>query len=180
MPRIDIPDGLAPLQQVDQLAPGLRGPMKELRRATLDDSGLAITDIEVIRVRSAQLNGCQTCLNYRVLRDDPKRAAGAEQRLSDGFYLAITGDGDPAPLTERELLIREFTERFVTDHFSLDGDEVFWARLKTHFSDEALVELALTVASFSMSARFNHVLGVDAVCEIDWPGRTAPRACARA
>jgi alkylhydroperoxidase family enzyme len=149
----------------------LRLALREMRRITFDETGLRITDIEIIRVRSAQLNGCQTCLSFRVVRDDPARAVGAEDRLGDDFYLAITGDGPITPLNDRERLIREFCGRFVTDHVSMDQDEAFWQRLKTHFNDAGLVELAMTVASFCMSARFNHVLGIDEVCEIDYPGR---------
>jgi alkylhydroperoxidase family enzyme len=137
---------------------------------------LSITEIEVIRVRSAQLNGCRTCLTFRIGRDDPERAAGAEHRLTEEFYVAILGEGDPAVLTGREQLARELTERFATDHFTLDEDDEFWARAASHFDDAGLVELTLTVASFCMSARFNHVLGLDAVCEIAWSGRIAPRS----
>lgn len=173
MPRIEVPAGVAPLQRCDELAPALRSAAKELRRATLDGTRLSVADIEVIRVRSAQLNGCQTCLNFRIGRDDPSRAGAAAARLTDDFYLAITGDGPVGPLSERERLVRTFTERFILDHRSLDADEALWARLKAEFGDGELVELTMTVASFMMSARFNHVLQVDDVCEIDWPGRLA-------
>lgn len=175
MPRIHVPDGMAPLQRADELAPAIRGANRRLRQATLDETRLPIAEIEVLRVRSAQLNGCQACLGYRMARDDPERAAGAEDRLTDDFYAAVLGEGDLGVLTERERLVRELTGRFITDHFSLDDDEWFWGRVKASFDDAELVELAMTIASFSMSARFNHVLGLDGVCEIDWPGKRAPR-----
>lgn len=168
MPQIDVPEGMRPLDMVDELAPTLRAAMKELRRATLDDTSLDLAEIEVIRLRCAQLNGCATCFNYRMERDDPDRAARACGRLTPSFYAAVIGDGDLSPLTERERLTRAFCDRFSDDHLSLDQDGEFWAELKERFSDVELVELGITVMSFAMSARFNHVLGVDEAdaCEV--------------
>lgn len=180
MPRIHVPEGMAPLQRADELAPAVRSANRRLRQATLDETRLSITEIETLRLRSAQLNGCETCRNYRMVRDDPSRAAGAENRLTDDFYAAVLGDGDLGVLTERERLVRELTDAFVTDHFTLDEDEWFWGRIKAYFDDAELVELTMTIASFCMSARFNHVLGLDAVCEIDYPGKTAPRVAEHA
>ena len=174
-PRIQIPDGKAPLQQADDLAPALRNSLKEMRRLTLDATSLSVEEIEVIRVRSAELNGCRTCLSYRTGRDDPQRAGASAQRMDDDFYAAITGEGAPGALTDRETIARELTTRWVQDHFALDADEAFWQFVKRHYDDAGLVELALTIASFSMSARFNHVLGLDEICEIDWPGKTQAR-----
>lgn len=167
MPHVTIPEGMRPLSHVDELVPTLRTAMKELRRATLDDTSLPFAEIEVIRLRCAQLNGCETCFDYRMDRDDPVRAARADGRLTSAFYAAVIGEGDTGILTEREQLIREFCERFCADHFSLDGDDAFWARLKERFGDTELVEIGITVMSFAMSARFNHVLGVDAAaCDV--------------
>jgi hypothetical protein len=50
-------------------------------------------------------------------------------------------------LTPREVLIRELCERFSLDHFSLDGDEPFWARVKKAFTDVELVEATVAVAA---------------------------------
>ena len=100
-PRIQIPDGKAPLQQADDLAPALRNSLKEMRRLTLDATSLSVEEIEVIRVRSAELNGCRTCLSYRTGRDDPQRAGASAQRMDDDFYAAITGEGAPGALTDR-------------------------------------------------------------------------------
>jgi alkylhydroperoxidase family enzyme len=167
MPQINVPEGKRPLDQADELAPGMRNAMKELRRLTLDENRLAFSEIEAIRLRSAQVNGCQTCFNYRMDRDDPERAARADGRLTPEFYAAVLGEGDLAVLTERERLVRELTERYSLDHFSLDQDEAFWARMKASFDDAELVEAGITIMSFAMSARFNHVFGLDGIaCEI--------------
>ncbi|SRR5579884_703363 len=171
MPRIDVPHGMRPLDRVDELAPTLRRSMKELRRLTLDETRLSMSEIEALRLRSAQLNGCATCMRYRLERDDPARGARAEGRLTPEFYAAVLGEGDLSVLTERERLAREFTERFTVDHFSLDNDEEFWIRMKANFDDQEIVEVGITVMSFVMSARLNRVLGVDAVtCEISVSG----------
>ena len=167
MPHIRVPDGMRPLDRVDELAPELRAAMKELRRLTLDRTRLSLSEIEALRLRSAQLNGCETCSNFRIERDDPTRAPRAEGRLTPEFYAAVLGEGDLGVLTERERLVREFTERFTLDPFSLDNDEEFWAQMEASFDEQEIVEVGITVMSFVMSARFNHVLGVDGmVCEI--------------
>jgi len=166
MPHIAVPDGVRPLSYVDELAPRLRAAMNELRRATLDDTSLAFAEIELIRLRCAQLNGCRTCFDYRMDRDDPERAARADGRLTPAFYAAVVGDADATVLTARERLIRELCGRFSDEHLSLDDDEELWALLKAHFSDTELVEVGITIMSFAMSARFNRMLGVDEVfCE---------------
>jgi alkylhydroperoxidase family enzyme len=165
MPRIDVPEGMRPLSRLDELAPGLRTAMKELRRVTLDETILPFSEIEVIRLRCAQLNGCRTCFSYRMERDDPERAARAGGRLTPEFYAAVLGDGDPGVLTEREVLLRELCERFYLDHFSLDEDEPFWERVRSAFTDAELAEATITLMSFGMSARLNRVLGVDGVSE---------------
>ena len=179
---------MRPLSRVDELAPSLRAAMKELRRATLDDTSLPFTEIEVIRVRCAQLNGCETCFNCRMDRDDPERAARADGLADARVLRGRRRREDLAVLTERERLIREFCGRYSNDHFSLDEDEELWARMKARFGDTELVEIGITVMSFTMSARFNHVLGVDEVVG-DFPlgvarardlgGVTPPRAAVR-
>jgi alkylhydroperoxidase family enzyme len=167
MPVITVPAGTRPLSRADELAPELRDAMKELRRLTLDGTSLSMTEIEAIRLRSAQLNGCRTCFGYRIERDDPERGARASGRLTQAFYDAVLGDGDIATLTEREQILRELTERYSLDHFSLDEDERFWARMRASFTDAEIVEAGITIMSFVMSARFNRVLGLDGdACEL--------------
>jgi alkylhydroperoxidase family enzyme len=170
--RIEVPDQTAPLERVDELAPSLRVAMKEMRRATLDETQLEFAEIEVVRLRCAQINGCETCFGYRMVRDDPARAARAQGRLTDEFYASIVGDAEPVGvLTPREILLREFCDRFYGDHFALSDDDEFWARLHEVFDDAELTEAGITVMSFGMSARFNHVFGVDAAaCDIQVSG----------
>jgi alkylhydroperoxidase family enzyme len=173
MPWIHVPEGIAPLAQVDALAPRLRAAVRRLRQSTLDETSLRIEEIEAVRVLSARLNGCRACSAFRLARDDPNRAGDAAARLDEGFYAAVLGDSPRTRLTERERLACELTERFVADHQALAADAPFWAHAQRLFGDVALVELVLSVSSFCMSARFNRVLDVDAICELDWPNRIA-------
>lgn len=161
MIRIDVPEGVDPLLHADALAPVIRGANRAMRKVTLDDTSLRISEVEVIRLRCAQLNGCLVCSDYRLDRDDPDRAARAADRFSPEFYAAILGEGPLEALTIRERLVRELAERFTLDHFSLVDDEPFWDRMHTHFSDTEIVDAGMVVASFCMSGRFNRVLGLD-------------------
>src|SRR5579871_5384608 len=107
MPAIAVPEGMRPLNRADELAPELRHAMKELRRLTLDCTNLSMSEIEAIRVKSAQVNGCRTCFDYRIERDDPDRGARAAGRLTPAFYNAVIDGVDLDVLTEREELLRE-------------------------------------------------------------------------
>lgn len=178
-PAITVPAGVRPLTHADALAPELRANMKQQRRLTLDKTSLSLPEIEAIRLRSAQVNGCQTCFGYRIGRDDPERAPRAAGRLTPEFYAAVLGDAEVGILTRREQLLRELTERYSLDHFSLDGDEAFWDQMRASFTDAEIVEAGITIMSFVMSARFNHVFGLDGdACEV--PARTGADLAASA
>jgi alkylhydroperoxidase family enzyme len=59
----------------------------------------------------------------------------------------------------------EYAERFATDHASVDN--AFFARLRTLFGDDEILDLTLCVAVFLGLGRTLAVLGVDQSCAMD-------------
>ena len=75
--------------------------------------------------------------------------------------------GPRVSLTERESLAVEFAERFATDHLNLDDE--LWRRLRSAFSDDELVDLAICVGNWLAFGRVNRVFDVDGACRVPQP-----------
>ena len=74
---------------------------------------------------------------------------------------AILGDWKNNPLfSARERLALELTERMT--YTSKRVTDKFFARLKNHFSDAELVELAAVIALENFRSKFNPVFGIEA------------------
>ena len=46
----------------------------------------------------------------------------------------------------------------------MEGDESFWAQMHANFSDNELVDLSFSVASWIAFGRVTHALELDTVC----------------
>ncbi|CAN7559460.1 hypothetical protein LJR219_004035 [Phenylobacterium sp. LjRoot219] len=101
--------------------------------------------LELVRIRSAQLGGCEPCSASR-------KVEGATED-ADACLLnpALRED-----LTARERLALEFLERLSSDHRGIDDD--FYRRLAGHFTTAEIVELGLTCAHTMGTHRFMHTL----------------------
>jgi alkylhydroperoxidase family enzyme len=83
---------------------------------------------------------------------------GSGHGLSSGKILAL-GDYATSPLyDERERAALAYADAMSTTGGGVD-DELF-ARLKGHFSDDALVELTALIAWENASSRFNRALRI--------------------
>ena len=97
-------------------------------------------------------------------------AIGCSWCTDFGYYLGHQEGVDPAKVhdvprwrdsavyDERERLVLEFTE--AATRTPADVDEELMARLRTHFADDELVELAAYVALENFRSRFNAALGL--------------------
>ena len=132
--------------------------------------------LELVRIRSAQLGGCEPCSASR------KNEGATEEAVACLIDPSLRGD-----LTERERLALEYIERFATDHHSIDDD--MYRRLAEHFTTAEIVELGLTCATTVGMHRFMHTLNVfgdtDPVIRYDpaqvgvsWAQRAGVRASA--
>jgi alkylhydroperoxidase family enzyme len=100
---------------------------------------------ELLRLRSAQLNGCLPCASSR------KETSVAEEDV------ACMVSGEPAG-DERERRALRFLEQMCTDHFSID-DATFRA-LGEVFSVQEVVELGMACANLIGGHRWTHALDV--------------------
>jgi alkylhydroperoxidase family enzyme len=98
---------------------------------------------EALRIRSAQLGGCDSC---QVAQYDPSIDAGSVACMVDPG-----GAGDP-----RQRLAMEFMRRMHLDHLSIDA--AFYRELGEVFTVPEILELGLLCAQFVGGHRFVHTL----------------------
>ena len=164
MPNIEIPADRDPMIFLwTERAPALSGAAAKFSNTAYYSSTLSPREFEVVRMRIAQINGCRVCQSFRAERDVVDRFD--EESVPEELYEHV-GDPSWSGFTERERLAMEFTERFATDHLSMDGDTDFWARLHAHFTDDELVELACCAGAHLVNGRINRVFDVEGDCSI--------------
>ncbi len=157
--RIDLPADREPVTWVwGEAVPEIGVPAAKFSGAVYDHSTLSLREFEAARIRIAQVNHCSFCLDWRTERDG--------ERVDESLYDEVAAWGASRDLSERERLAAEYAERFAADHLSLDDDEPFWVRFKSAFSDEEIIELSMCIGSWIAFGRLNHVLGIDAACQL--------------
>jgi AhpD family alkylhydroperoxidase len=175
--RVEIPEGAEPAAYVwGNLAPDIAPAAITLSASVYAKAKLPLRLFEAMRIRVAQINGCEMCQSWRAHRDTAAMLEGygvspSGSNLDDpeipgeDFYAAIENWPDAVQFSDRERVAIEFTDRYVTDPRRLE-DEEFWAELHRHFTDEELVEMMLSIGAFVTSGRLQAVLGIDDACQI--------------
>lgn len=87
------------------------------------------------------------------------------------LYENITNFRDSNLYSEAEKAAIEYTELFTTNHHAID-DAIF-EKLRKHFSEGEIVELAILVARHFAFGRLTKVLVIDHVCPM--PGQEPVR-----
>lgn len=157
--------------------------------AVYRESALSLREFEGARMRTAQINGCMVCKDFRAERDAPavfSVAGDPNQKLvtdngpapDEAFYAAIENWRDATVFSDRERLAIEFAERFGTEPQALAVDEGFWARMNDAFTDAEVVDLAYCTAAWVGLGRVAHVLGFDTVCLAGVPDSGSQKAAA--
>jgi len=121
---------------------------------TLDrkSSPLAPALRSLVQVRVSRLNGCSFCA-------DINSASGMRRGVAPEKLLVLHAAGESPLFTEQEKVALLHAETMTGNR----GDkEAVMARLRQHFSDDAIVELTALIAFQNMSSRFNAALGVPA------------------
>jgi hypothetical protein len=103
--------------------------------------------LELLRIRSAQLGGCEPCMASR-------KVPGATEHV----VACLTNPALRGDLSDRERLALEFLELLATDHHRL-GDDHF-RRLAQHFTTAEIVELGSTCGHMIGTHRFLHAIDV--------------------
>ncbi|MBO9539834.1 carboxymuconolactone decarboxylase family protein [bacterium] len=107
---------------------------------------------ELVVVRVSQLNNCDYCLASHT---KIARQLGATDETFEELQCAI----ESPTFTEREKAAIAFAERLTVD--SLGVDDAMFERLKEHFTDSEIVELAAVAGLFNYFNRFNNALQVE-------------------
>jgi alkylhydroperoxidase family enzyme len=144
---------------------------------TYQNSKLSLREFEAARSRTAQINGCQICKNWRSARDLPgfMDAFGGEYGRSvavngaapdEAFYLGIADWRGSAIYSERERLAIEYAEGIGLDPQGIAADDSFWKRMRAAFSDDEIVDLSYCLGCWVGLGRITHALGLDSVCTL--------------
>lgn len=165
MARIQVPEGTGlEASRIWQLAPHLGVGIQAVTDAVYVHSTLGVREREVMRMRIAQLNRCEVCMNTRA-------RTAMDQGLSDELYASVGSYFDNPHFTERERLAAEFGERFAIDHTAIDDE--LWQRLRAHFSESEILELTVTAGVCVGIGRAFHVLDVERDFEVLWSKEAA-------
>ena len=157
--RVELPADKEPVTWVwGEAVPAIGVPAARFSAAVYEHSSLTLREFEAARIRIAQVNHCEFCLDWRTERDG--------ERVDEGMYADVAEWRSARSLSERERLAAEYAERFAVDHLSLDEDEAFWQRMKSAYTDPEIIELTMCVGSWIAFGRLNHVLGIDAACQL--------------
>ncbi|WP_194895503.1 carboxymuconolactone decarboxylase family protein [Catenulispora pinisilvae] len=152
---IDVPEGKEPIGYVwGEMVPGIGPAAAAFSMAVYQHTTLGLREFEAARLRTAQINGCLFCLDWRTERDGVK--------VEEGFDAAVAEWRTAEALDRRAKLAAEYAERYALDHHGLDAE--FWQRMLEDYSQAEIVELTMCLGSWLAFGRLNHVLGIDAVC----------------
>ena len=161
---IDVPEGKHPIYYVwGEMVPGIGPAASAFAQSVYEHGTLGLREFEAARLRTAQINGCLFCQDWRTERDGVK--------VEDGFDQAVTDWRTTDAFDDRTRLAAEYAERYALDHHGLDDE--FWARMKAAYTDVEIVELSMCLGSWIAFGRLNHVIGLDAACVL--PGHLSKR-----
>ncbi|MEE1742496.1 carboxymuconolactone decarboxylase family protein [Streptomyces sp. BE147] len=153
--NIDIPEGKDAIAYVwGEMVPGIGVAAAGFSMSVYDHTTLGLREFEAARLRIAQINGCAFCLDWRTERDG--------ETVEDSFADAVAAWRTTDAFDVRTRLAAEYAERYSLDHHGLD--EEFWTRMSAAYSQLEIVELTMSIGSWLVFGRLNHVLGLDTVC----------------
>lgn len=107
----------------------------------------------LVQVRISQLNGCEFCV-------DLNSFLGAGRGNAEDKLRALPLFEDSALFSDREKAALRYAEAATRSDLRVDAAVI--SRLRRHFDDQAIVELAALIAYQNMSSKFNAALGVPA------------------
>lgn len=159
--RIDVPEGKDPIMWVwGEMVPGIGVAASKFSGAVYNHHTLGLREFEAARLRTAQINGCLFCLDWRT--DEGGVTVEAT------FLQSVTDWRTTDAFDDRTRLAAEYAERYALDHENLDED--FWERFSAHYTQVEQVELSMCLGSWLAFGRLNHVFGLDAACVL--PGHS--------
>lgn len=114
----------------------------------------------LVQVRVSQINGCDFCV-------DLNSFLGLGRGIAEVKLRALPQFEDSPLFSERDRAALAYTEAATRSDRHVGKELVL--RLRRHFDDQAIVELAALIAYQNMSSKFNAALGVPAhgFCAVD-------------
>lgn len=176
MPRISLPDtDESPYDAAfSTYAPEISQAARDFTLAAYQNCLLSMRELEGARYRTALINGCVVCKNARGMDSaEYLKSTGGDIGKSpfargpvptQEFYDAVPHWQTSPLFSARERIAIEMAERMGERPHSMEGDEAFWNRVHQHFSDEEIVSMTLTIASWIGMGRVVHTLELDQVC----------------
>jgi AhpD family alkylhydroperoxidase len=107
----------------------------------------------LVQVRVSQINGCDFCI-------DLNSFLGVGRGIVEDKLRALPRFEESTLFSEREKAALRYAE--AATRSDLHVDVALVSRLRGHFDDQAIVELAALIAYQNMSSKFNAALGVPA------------------
>lgn len=156
MPRIDVPDDLGSWMS---LQPDMAEGLVALSDAVYGRSKLPPRVHEIARMRIALANECEVCRKARY-------ADGSDDGLDAAFYAHVADWRTWPGYSVREKLAAEYAEGLALDHRRLREDAHFWRRMRTHFRDPEIVDLAICCALWLGTGRTMRLLDVGQSCAL--------------
>ncbi|EJO91471.1 alkylhydroperoxidase [Ectopseudomonas mendocina DLHK] len=114
--------------------------------AVLEQSGLELPLLELVRLRASQLNGCAYCVQMHA--NDARRGGASEARLQ-----TVCVWRESAHFSARERAALAWTES-LTRLSSQHPSDAEYAELGEHFDDAEIANLTLAVATINAWNRF--------------------------
>lgn len=148
-------------------------------RSVYQSARLSLRVAEAARYRTAQINGCLVCQNFRAgdhldaylesVGGDASTSVAARggEKPDEAFYVAIADWQTSSLFDDRERLAIDYAERLANTPREIAYDKTFWTDMHTAFSDAQIADLTLAICCWMAMGRFTHALGLDTVCMAD-------------
>jgi AhpD family alkylhydroperoxidase len=120
----------------------------------------------LLTVRVSQINHCRFCV-------DINSATLLKRGVSEDKLWALENWRGSGRFDERERVALEYAEAITFS--DLEVDDALMGRLRTHFDDDAIIELTALIAFQNMSSKFNAALDVPPQGFCRLPARAAIR-----
>jgi AhpD family alkylhydroperoxidase len=157
MARIELPAGDDELYGVYSMNPGLSAAAAGYSAAVYASDAVPVRVRELMRLRIAQINHCQICLDTRV-------AELAEHGLTDDDCTHVGEWATWPGYSDAERLAIEYADRYALDHLALDDQ--WFERAREHFTDSQLQAMALMIGSWIALGRMQAVFDVSVSCPL--------------
>jgi alkylhydroperoxidase family enzyme len=166
--RINVPEGEEALELIlNRLGtPLLVDARKRMFRIMYDapETSLSPREREVMRFPMTAMMGCPICNSMRMWRDWPGFSSEPieEELYTNAEALNLDWPGFSA----RERLLLEFVDRFANAIDGMNGDDRFWERLHTNFSDTEIGDIIVMSGTWLGVGHGLKALGIGSVCAL--------------